>query len=120
MLRETIKKTRMYSGITQTEMAKQLFMSDAQYSRKENGLTKITLREARKIAKILDIDEKIAEKFWMADHLYDMMKNNRDHFYEALKIVEMYYDNYESCVEIPNKNCSYSSLRERMSSKKKK
>lgn len=110
----------MYSGITQSEMAKQLFMSDAQYSRKENGQTKITLREAKKIAKILDIDEKIAVKFWMADNLYEMMKNDKDNFYDALKIVEMYYDNYESCVEIPNKNCSYSSLEERMRSRKKK
>lgn len=110
----------MYSGITQAEMAKELFMSMAQYSRKENGQTKISLREAKKMARILEIDEMIAEKFWMSDCLFDMMKNDKELFYEALKIVEMYYDNYESCVEIPNKNCSYSSLEERMRSRKKK
>ena len=92
----------MYSGITQAEMAKELFMSMAQYSRKENGQTKISLREAKKMARILEIDVMIAEKFWMSDCLFDMMKNG------------------ESCVEIPNKNCSYSSLEERMRSRKKK
>lgn len=110
----------MYSGITQSEMAKQLFMSEAQYNRKENGQSRISLREAKKIAKILDMDEKIAEKFWIADYIFSMMKTDKNLFYDALKIVELYYENYESCIEIPNKNCSYSSLEERIKNRKKK
>ncbi|MBO4567344.1 MAG: helix-turn-helix transcriptional regulator [Bacteroidales bacterium] len=120
MLSETIKKTRMYSGITQAQMAKALFMSEAQYSRKENGQTKLSLKEAKQIANLLDLNERVTEKFWMADTIYYLMKIDKDLVYEALKIVEMYYDNYETCVEIPNKNNSYSSLAERMKHRRKK
>ena len=110
----------MYSGITQSEMSNKLFMSDAQYCRKENGQTKISMREARKMAGLLDLDEKVVEKFWMSDRIYDLMKINKELFYDAMKIVELYYDNYETCVAMPNKNCSYSSLEERRKCKKKK
>ena len=110
----------MYSGITQASMARTLFMSNAQYNRKENGLTKISLREARKIAELLDINMKITEKFWMADNIYDLMKVDKDTFYDALKIVELYYDKYESCIELPNKNCSFSKLDDSLKIKKKK
>lgn len=110
----------MYSGITQSSISEKLYMSEAQYCRKENGHVKINLREARKIAKILDLDEKVIEKFWMADRIYELMKTNQPLFYESLKIVEMFYEHYDTCVEIPNKNCSFSSLEERMKNRKKK
>lgn len=110
----------MYSGITQASMAKALFMSNAQYNRKENGQAKISLREARKMADLLDLNKKIVEKFWMADNTYELMRVDKDLFYDALKIVEMYYDNYETYIELPNKNCSYSTIDECLKQKKKK
>lgn len=110
----------MYSGITQSHIAKSLFMSEAQYNRKENGQAKITFREAKKMAEILELNERVIEKFWMADKIYELMKIDKELVYDALKIVEMYYDNYDTCIEIPNKNNSYSSLEERMKHRRKK
>ena len=53
MLNETIKRARMYSGKTQATLAKALFISEATYSRKENGLMKFERQEALKIGKLL-------------------------------------------------------------------
>lgn len=120
MLRETIKKTRMYSGIKQSTMAKSLLMSESKYNRKENGLADIKLCEARKMAKLLDLNDKMIEEFWLADKIYELMKLDKEQFYEAIKIVELNYDNYEHCIDIPGKNCSFSSLEERLQHRKKK
>lgn len=119
MLNETIKKARMYSGIKQSKIAKELLMSTAKYNRKENGLLKIELHEALKIAKILDINDKAIMKYWMADKLYELMKHDKELVYEALKIVEMHYDNYDTCIEMPSRNNSFSSLEERIRFRKK-
>ena len=110
----------MYSGITQAKMAKELFLSDSQYNRKENGKMKIERHEAIKMAKLLNLNEKTILKYWMADKLYELMKQDKDLVYEALKVVELNFDNYETCVELPSKNHSYSSLEERMKHRKKK
>ena len=93
MLSETIKKTRMYSGITQAQMAKALFMSEAQYNRKENGQAKISLREAKKIASLLELNERVVEKFWMADRMYELMKKDKD-------LVSLYNMEPENCYTI--------------------
>ncbi|MBR5663457.1 MAG: hypothetical protein IKX01_01840, partial [Bacteroidales bacterium] len=87
---------------------------------KENGQAAIDLRDARKIAHILDLNEKIIDKFWMADSIYALMKIDKNLFYDAMKIVELHFDNYETFIEIPNKNNSYSSLAERMRHRRKK
>ncbi len=110
----------MYSGIKQSTMAKSLLMSESKYNRKENGLSEIKLQEAIKMAKLLDLNEKIIEEFWLADKIYELMKLNKEQFYEAVKIVELNFDNYEHCVDVPSKNCSFSSLEERLQHRKKK
>ena len=110
----------MYSGIKQSEMAKALLMSESNYNRKENGHMAIELHEARKMAQILDLNEKSIEKYWIADRLYTLMKNDKEIVYEALKLVELNFDNYENCVELPSKNCSFSSLAERLQHRRKK
>lgn len=110
----------MYSGIKQSTMAKSLLMSESKYNRKENGLSEIKLQEAIKMAKLLDLNEKIIEEFWLADKIYELMKLDKEKFYEAVKIVELNFDNYEHCVDVPSKNCSFSSLEERLQHRKKK
>lgn len=110
----------MYSGIKQSTMAKSLLMSESKYNRKENGLSEIKLQEAIKMAKLLDLNEKIIEEFWLADKIYELMKLDKEQFYEAVKIVELNFDNYERCVDVPSKNCSFSSLEERLQHRKKK
>ena len=120
MKSQTIRKTRMYSGITQVEMAKMLFMSETKYCRKENGRAKISRQEAVKMAKILELNENAILKYWMADHLYELMKDDKELVYEALKIVESNFDNFEECVKMPSKNNSYSTLEERLKRRKKK
>lgn len=110
----------MYSGIKQSTMAKSLLMSESKYNRKENGLSEIKLQEAIKMAKLLDLNKKIIEEFWLADKIYELMKLDKEQFYEAVKIVELNFDNYEHCVDVPSKNCSFSSLEERLQHRKKK
>ena len=88
MLSETIKKTRMYSGISQLKMARELFISESTYSRKENGLLKIEYNEAVKIAKVLGLDEKLILRYWMADKLYELMKVDKELVKDAIRIVE--------------------------------
>lgn len=110
----------MYSGIKQSTMAKSLLMSESKYNRKENGLSEIKLQEAIKMAKLLDLNEKIIVEFWLADKIYELMKLDKEQFYEAVKIVELNFDNYEHCVDVPSKNCSFSSLEERLQHRKKK
>ncbi len=110
----------MYSGIPQTKLASALFVSDATYSRKENGLAEFERHEALKVAKILGLNESVILKYWMADKLYKLMKQDKELVYEALKIVETNYDNYEHCIEIPRYNKSFSTLEERKQRKRKK
>jgi len=120
MLNDIIKKTRMYSGITQAKMSKNLNISETKYNRKENRINKFERHEVTKIAKILNMSENILMKYWMADKLYELMKTDRELVKNALEIVEYHFDNYETCVEMPSKNSSYSSLEERMKHRKKK
>ena len=109
----------MYSGISQAQLAKELYISDATYSRKENGLIPFERHEAVKLAKLLNLNERVILKYWMADKIYDLMKGDKELVYEALKIVETHYINYEDCIEVPQYNNSFSSLQERKQRKRK-
>ena len=48
------------------------------------------------------------------------MKTDKELVYEALKIVEAHYNDYDTCVVVPDKNKSYSSLEERKIRRRKK
>ena len=52
-----LQEMRLKREITQDVMANLLDMTQATYSRKERGLTKITVDEWNKIAKILGVDK---------------------------------------------------------------
>ena len=65
----------MYSCLTQEEMADLLNMSKTKYLRKENGLAKFERNEVIRIAKILKLDERQLLTFWMADSIYEIMKD---------------------------------------------
>ena len=73
MLREAIKKQRIYSALTQKQMAQLLGMSVTKYLRKENGRLKIELAEVKKLAKVLQLDERILITYWMADDIQELM-----------------------------------------------
>ena len=119
MLSETLKRTRMYAGIPQHKLAEALCVSEATYSRKENGITPFERQEAIKAAKILDLKENVVLKYWIADKLYTLMKSDKNLVYEALQIVETNFENYENCVEIPQYNNSFSTVRDRKQRKRK-
>ncbi len=110
----------MYSGISQAKIAKEMFMSQSKYNRKENGKVKIERDEAIKLAKILDLNEKVIVRYWMADQLYELMQYDKDLVYDAFKIVEEHFGDYETFVTLPQRNSSYSSLAERLKHRKKK
>lgn len=104
----------MYSGMSQTKIAKEMFMSQSKYNRKENGKIKIERSEAIKLAKLLDLNEKVILRYWMADQLYELMQYDKDLVHEAFRIVEEHFDDYDTYVTLPKRNSSYSSLAERM------
>lgn len=110
----------MYSGMSQTKIAKEMFMSQSKYNRKENGKIKIERGEAIKLAKILDLNEKVILRYWMADQLHELMQYDKNLVHEAFKIVEEHFDDYDNYVTLPQRNSSYSSLAERMKRRKKK
>ena len=114
MLNETIKKARMYSCLTQEEMADLLSISKTKYLRKENGTSKLSRDEVIKIASILRLDEKQLLTYWMADSIYDIMKNDKELVKEALAVLEEHFEDYDTCVIMPHKSDSYSSINERM------
>lgn len=109
----------MYSGISQAQLAKELYISEASYSRKENGKIPFARHEAVKAAKILNLNERVILKYWMADKIHDLMKGDKELVYDALKIVEAHYDDYDDCIEVPQYNKSFSTLKERKQRKKK-
>ena len=76
----------MYSGMSQTKIAKEMFMSQSKYNRKENGKIKIERSEAIKLAKLLDLNEKVIWRYWMADQLYELMQYDKDLVHEAFRI----------------------------------
>ena len=114
MLRETIKKARMYACLTQEEMADLLNISKTKYLRKENGITKFDRDEVIRIAGILKRDENKLLTYWMADNIYEYIQNDKALVKDALNLLEEHLDDYETCVIMPHKSDSYSSNNERL------
>lgn len=110
----------MYSGLTQAAMAQKLYMSESKYCRKENGTMAIKRNEAIKMAKLLNINERIVLKYWTADRIYNLMKLDRDIMYESLQMVESHFEDYETCIDMPLNRYSYSNLEKMMQHRKKK
>ena len=107
MLKETIKKARMYSGLTQEEMADLLNISKTKYLRKENGTSKITRDEVICIAKILKLDESQLLTCWILDGFYEIAKNDKNLVKDALTLLEQHLDDYEYYVITPDKSGGY-------------
>jgi transcriptional regulator with XRE-family HTH domain len=62
MKKEKLIEKRKQKGLSQSEIADQLFMDTSSYSRRENGQVKITSSQWTKLAEILDVSvEKIYE-----------------------------------------------------------
>ncbi|MBO4574072.1 MAG: helix-turn-helix transcriptional regulator [Bacteroidales bacterium] len=87
MLREAIKKQRIYSALTQKQMAQLLGMSVTKYLRKENGRLKIELAEVKKLAKVLQLDERILITYWMADDIQELMLIDKSLTEDAIRLV---------------------------------
>lgn len=104
----------MYSCLTQKEMANLLNLSTTKYLRKENGNAEFERDEVIKIAHILKLDENQLLAFQMTDSIHKIIKDDKDIAREALKIINEHFDDYETCVIMPNKSDSYSSNNERM------
>lgn len=105
----------MYSCMTQDEMASLLNISKTKYLRKENGRSKLNREEVIKIARILRLDEKQLLTFWMSDKIYEIIKTDKDLAKDANDILNEHFEDYETCVIMPNRSESYSSNDKRMS-----
>lgn len=81
-IHEKLKKIRQFRGFNQAEMAKQLGMSVASYSRIEAGKTNLNLDCLKKICKVLEIE------------LIDLLENNMQFLsepkakYEKLSVIK--------------------------------
>ena len=113
MLNDTIKKARMYSCLTQAEMAKLMAISKSKYQRKESGASKIERNELAKFAKVLGLDESQLLTYWMADNIYDILKKEQKLKRTVLDLIEEHLDDYETCMITLEKSDSYSTDNER-------
>ncbi|MBO7074125.1 MAG: helix-turn-helix transcriptional regulator [Bacteroidales bacterium] len=104
----------MYACLTQEEMANLLNISKTKYLRKENGRAKFHRDEVIKIARILKRNENLFLTYWMADNIYEYMRQDKALVKDALDLLEEHLDDYENCVIMPNKSNSYSSNNERI------
>lgn len=96
MLRESIKRYRTYSTITQKRMAELLGISVSKYLRKENGLYRFNRDEVILIAKILKLDERKLMIYWIADNIYKFLHNDIELTDDVIKFIKSHLDDYES------------------------
>lgn len=101
MLRQKIRKTRLYSGIKQQEMSKLIGISNSRYCKMENGHIKFEKDDVIKIAKILQLDENELIKYWIADNIYDFTVIDKQLTLDAIKIVTTHLNDYETLVKTP-------------------
>jgi len=91
----------MYAGIKQQDMASIAGISNSSYNRIENGYLKIGRSDLKRIAQILEIDENDLITYWIADSIYDFVKNDKQLAIDAINIVSSHFDDYETLVKTP-------------------
>ena len=114
MLKETIKKARLFACLTQEEMADLLNMSKTKYLRKENGTARFERDEVIRAARILNIKEDKLLTFWMSDSIYEIVRHDKRLVAKALFLIRDHLGDYDTSVRIPLKSNSYSINSERL------
>jgi transcriptional regulator with XRE-family HTH domain len=75
MLGEKLKELREAKGLVQRQVAAELQVDTAYISKMESNEKPVSRLHLRKLAKLLGISEEELLSLWLADKLYDIVKN---------------------------------------------
>ena len=85
MLGEKLKELREAKGLMQRQVAAELEVDTAYISKMESNEKPVNRSHLKKLAAFLDIGEKELHTLWIADKLYDIVKNEP----ESLQSIEL-------------------------------
>lgn len=120
MLRQKIRRTRMYSCVKQQDMSKMLGVSNSCYCKMERGDLNFDFKYINKIAKILMLDENELITYWIADKIYKLSLTNKELALDAIEIVRKHIDDYETLIITPEQHRQKRPNQDVKGSKKKK
>jgi HTH-type transcriptional regulator, competence development regulator len=75
MLGEKLKELREAKGLLQRQVAVELDVDTAYISKMENNDKPVSRNNLVKLARIFDINEKQLFTYWLADKVYDILKD---------------------------------------------
>ena len=75
MLGEKLKELREAKGLLQRQVAVELDVDTAYISKMENNDKPVSRNNLVKLARLLDIKEEQLFAFWLADKVYDILKD---------------------------------------------
>jgi transcriptional regulator with XRE-family HTH domain len=87
MFSNKIKELRELKQIPQRKIAAELDIDTATYCKIEKGDRRAKRNQIQILAKILKCKEEMLMKMWLADQVYEVVKNENDAF-EVLNIVQ--------------------------------
>lgn len=85
MLGEKLKELREAKGLVQRQVAAELEVDTAYISKMESNEKPVNRKHLRKLALLLSISEKDLLTLWLADKLYDLVKDEET----GLKSIEI-------------------------------
>jgi len=87
MLGEKLKELREAKGLVQRQVAAELEVDTAYVSKMEGNEKPVSRTHLKKLAEFLGIDEKELLTIWLADKVYDMVKDE-EIANDAIKLVQ--------------------------------
>lgn len=80
MIKQKLLDARLRKGFSQEELADRIGMSQTNYSRRENGLTRISDKEWDRLAKELEVEK---DDIFEEDNPYIVYKNNKGNSFNS-------------------------------------
>ena len=87
MLAEKLKELREAKGLVQRQVAAELEVDTAYISKMENNDKPVSRNYLKKLAKLFNVNEEELLSIWLADKVYDIVKDERLAI-KALQIAE--------------------------------
>jgi len=87
MLGEKLKELRESKGLLQRQVAAELDVDTAYISKMENNDKPVSKAYLSKLAKLYDVDEQELFTLWLADKVYDVVKD-QDVALKAIEVAE--------------------------------
>jgi len=87
MLGEKLKELRESKGLLQRQVAAELDVDTAYISKMENNDKPVSKANLSKLAKLYDVDEQELLTLWLADKVYDVVKD-QDVALKAMEVAE--------------------------------